>query len=399
MLLFSSYLQNPNSSPIESAAIWVQGESIRYAGKRSELPAEALSDSNIVHLTNTILLPGMINAHSHLELTSLQGLPYAGSFIGWIKEVLKAKNNLDPSEQTNTMIEGIQKTLEGGTTTIGDHLSVNGDIETLIYSPLRGKIFLEVIGVVPEVAESIYQAALSLKNAYEKSAKRFEILPSPHSVHALEPKTLKELLDQKFPLYSIHLAESEEEKVYFSEKSGPMRKFIVERGNALQRMGMSSIQELKALGYLNSSILAVHANYLAQEELLDLAENQISIVHCPLSHQYFSHQSFGMPNCHELKINVALGTDSLASASSLSMFEILRAAEKSFPFLSKKKIFAMATLGGAKALKMEREVGELTEGKKADVIGIQAVPGTSPLESIFEAQRISFSMIDGIRLL
>ncbi len=394
MLLFAKALQNPKQKPIQDAVVWIQDDTVRWAGPRSELPVEARKDPNQVELPDQVLFPGLINAHAHLELTSLGGLPYPGSFVSWIRAVLKAKHNLTEGQQKKSMQEGIRQALQGGTTTIGDHISVTGDIEALVQSPLRGKAFLEVLGVVPEVARDISTAARLLGHANSKFASRWELIPSPHSVHGLDPEILAELLQENFTVFSMHLGESEPEDIYFREQRGSMDDFIAERGARLRHQEKSAIQDLASRGLLSERILAIHANYLDETDLELLRKHGISIVHCPLSHRYFSHRHFPVRRCMEVRLNLALGTDSLSSAVSLSMLDVLRTAELSLG-INREILFEMATLGGAKALKMETQVGEIVPGKKADLIGISAPQHGGWIDALFDAEAVRFSMIGG----
>jgi len=392
MLLQAALLWNPNSEPIPDACVWIQGDQIRFAGPRRDLPEEAKSHRQNLDLGEVLLLPGLVNAHAHSELTALAGLQYQGDFVDWIREILRAKQGLDPQRQDQEMHEGVLRLLKGGTTTVADHLSVNANPEALLRSPLRGKAFIEVLGVVPEVATEMANAAELFRQNWGETPSRFELIPSPHSVHALAPEVLRRILQDVSKLHSIHLAESEAERRYFSEQAGTLWDFIAERGTSLERETSSSVQELDALGLLDRRILAVHGNYLQEGEIHLLATRRISLVHCPFSHAYFGHREFPMEACRRAGLNLALGTDSLASASTLSMLDVLRETEKKFPFLKREDIFSMATIGGAEALQMNF-VGSLEAGKKADVI---AVPLTGEAaDCLFQAEELCFSMIDG----
>lgn len=393
MLLHASFLINPGEAPVANPALWIQGDHIRFAGPREELPPEAKSEKQSLDLGEAILAPGMVNAHAHLELTALKGLAYPGDFVAWIREVLKAKLKLDPQGQDQEMHEGVLRCLRGGTTTIGDHLSVGSNPEALLASPLRGKAFVEVLGVIPEVATDMAHAAEEYVAEWAHCSSRIQLIPSPHSVHALAPQILKNLLQDASQVHSIHLAESEAEHLYFSEKLGPMHDFIAERGSPLRREAQSSVRELDELGALDSRVLAVHGNYLSPEEILLFAQKGVSVVHCPFSHLYFGHRPFPMDAYQDAGVNVALGTDSLASARTLSMFEVLRKTEELFPHLGREKIFYMATLGGAKALGMDCDIGSLALGKKADLIAVTM--SEDPMTSLFEAKRVDLAMIDG----
>ncbi|MGH7830971.1 MAG: amidohydrolase family protein, partial [Candidatus Binatia bacterium] len=182
MLIQAAYLLNPDREPIPDAAVWIQGDRILYAGERSHLPAEADKEAEPMDLKDHVIAPGLVNAHCHLELTCLEGLAYPGSFVAWVREVLGKKNRLANPEQGASIRRGVGLALRGGTTAIGDHLSVTGDLETALNCPLRGRVFLEILGVNPDVAEDLWAAALSLLHAYENYPSRMTISLTPHSV-------------------------------------------------------------------------------------------------------------------------------------------------------------------------------------------------------------------------
>lgn len=394
MLLFADALLNPGQDALADAAVWVQGDKVRFAGPRAKLPEDARSDPEKITLPKLALMPGFVNAHAHLELSAFKDLPYPGSFTAWVRALLAAKNlRRDPNE--SGFEEGIHQSLESGVTTVADHVSVTENLEPLLNSPLRGFAFVEVLGVVPEIAQDIYQAARLLRESCAEGNFRIRVVPSPHSVHALHPEILETLLHDSADLVSVHLGESEDEHRYFRDKSGPMHELIAERGSALKREAASSFRELDRLGLLTDRILAVHGNYLDPEEIQILRERKLSIVHCPLSHRYFSHRPFPLEDIRRAGINVALGTDSLASAASLSMFDVIRTFETRHRGVKRAEIFRMATENGAKALRMDGEIGSIAAGKKADIVGVPLPRGTDPLDAIFQAEKVSLSIIDG----
>ena len=395
MLLFASYLKNPGEPPVPNPAVWIEGNIIRYAGPRSQLPQEANFDTDQYEISDAALFPGLVNAHCHLELTACQDLQYPGDFVSWVRQMIGRQNKLDSEAQHKSLTKGILLSILGGCTTVADHISFSGDLETLLNSPLRGHAFIEVLGVVPEVASGILEAGKQLADSLKETGSNFEIHPSPHSVHALEPNVLKELCSQKHGLLSIHLGESEAEQEYFSKGTGPMRELIAERGSDVKHSGSSALMELENCGFLDQRVLAIHGNYFSQQEIELCEQKNISIVHCPLSHQYFAHLSFPWKAARQASVNLALGTDSLASAASLSMLEVLRASLKSYSELDPEEVFKMATLGGAKALQMENKIGQIVPGKMADLIGVSLRGTQDPLQALFQAGQVDFSVIDG----
>jgi cytosine/adenosine deaminase-related metal-dependent hydrolase len=248
---------------------------------------------------------------------------------------------------------------------------------------------------VEQVAEDLYESSLTLAKNFSSPHGLITLHPSPHSVHALYPEVLKKLFSQDHDLFSIHLGESEAEQKYFAEGKGPLADLIQERGSPIAPSAPSALLALEREGFLDERVLAVHGNYFTEEELKLCAKRGVAIVHCSLSHQYFGHRSFPLEQAKKYGVSLALGTDSLASARSLSMLEVMRGAKENFPHLSLEEIFSMATVGGAKALKLFAQVGEIATGKKADIIGIRMGKISDPLEALFSAEMVEFSMING----
>ncbi|HKY63943.1 MAG TPA: amidohydrolase family protein [bacterium] len=394
MLLYAAALLNPGREPVLEPALWIRGDTLAYAGPCADMPDEAARDPDTLDLGEVVVCPGLVNAHAHLELTALQDLPYPGEFVGWIKSLMESKNRIEPRSQDEAFHQGILQCLRGGTTCIGDHVSVGANLEPLMRSPLRGRAFVEVIGVVPEVARDMLKAALHLQEIWRKVSPDLQVSPSPHSVHALSPDILAETLSLPEPVFSVHLAESQSEWDYFAKKAGTMHDFIASRGQALDREADSAVRELKKMGRLNGRLLAIHGNYLDAADLELLAQAGASLVHCPFSHGYFGHEPFPLKEARAAGLNIALGTDSLASASTLSMLEVMRAMEKEFPELKREEIFAMATINGARALKLDALCGTLEAGKKADLIAFPSA-GLRPLEAIFQAENVEAILIGG----
>jgi len=399
-----------DSPPLLEGAVVIQKNKIIAVGKRSEV--QNFTEDEIIDLPDTVLLPGFVNAHSHLELTSLRNLSYPGSFTDWIRKLLDLKPKISEEDYQKGIQQGISQMLQSGITTVGDHVSFNSDLTAILSSPLRGTLFVEVLGVVKEVAADILKAAENLEKLFEEDSK-FRVIASPHSVHAVHPEILPKLFQATRSVLSIHSAESEEEQQLFRQHSGPLYKLIQKKVGAIRESPLhgSSLQHLNALDLLSNQIMAVHCNYINETDIDLLAKNKISVVHCPSSHKYFSHQKFPLEKLKQKKINLALGTDSLASGKSLSMLDQIRIAQKNYPEILMEEWLQIATLGGAKALKMENEVGSITPGKKADLIGFRISPspliplpqggegGGEGVEKIFKVllqkEKADFVMVDG----
>lgn len=380
-------------------AILVKGEKIDAILPQKEIP----STEKILELPHTILLPGLVNAHCHLELSQLsEPLPYPGSFVGWIEQRTLLKLQMSPERTKKAMAFGIRQLLNGGTTTIADHMSSTTSPATLMESPLEGIIYVEVLGVEEKRARQFFQEAIALEKIKD-SRKKFQIKATPHAPYSLLPKIFLELIERQeekgIPL-SIHLSESAEEFLLFQEEAGPLYEFLRLKGDAPPTEGETPLHYLSRLHLLVPKTMMIHANYLTDEDVGILKECQMSVVHCPGSHAYFEHERFPLGLLEEAGINIALGTDSLASNESLSMFTQMRLAIDRYAELSPQKVFQMATIHGAKAFGREEEIGSLHVGKLANMIGIRhRFPKREPFENILLTEKADFVMIRGQQIL
>lgn len=399
MRLFSRHILGPDCSQWTQGAIHVEDDRIVNIEPLDELPKCVTKSDSL--LADYSLLPGFVNAHCHLELTSIGSLPrdslknqnHKINFVSWIRELVRRKENLTQDEQDRGIKMGAKQLLQSGVTTLGDHMSFNTNWRTITETPLRGRIFGEVLGIVPEVCEHIY--TLFKKVQQEFSGSRFRLHISPHSVHALALPVLLKLLQNESPPLSIHLSESLEEKEYFGQQGGDLLKLIHDLGVVAPHHAASGLEMLAADRIDLSKILLVHGNYLGDKEVALIKKNNICIVHCPGSHAYFEHAPFPLESLLAQNVTIALGTDSLASNFELNFLSELRRVQKNFPQLGENQILKMATVNGAKALCMENEVGTLERGKKADIIGFKLQKNTTPFATILNKNAADLVMLDG----
>lgn len=399
MRLFSRHILGPDCSQWTRGAIHVEDDRIVNIEPLVKLPKCVTKSDSL--LADYSLLPGFVNAHCHLELTSIGSLPrdplrnknHKINFVSWIRELVLRKEKLTQDAQAQGIKMGAEKLLQSGVTTLGDHMNFNTDWRAITQTPLRGRIFGEVLGIVPEVCEHIY--TLFKKMQQEFSSSRFRLHISPHSVHAVALPVLLKLLQTESPPLSIHLSESLEEKEYFGSRGGDLLKLIHDLGVVAPLYAASGLEMLAAQQTDLSKILLIHGNYLGPAEITLIKKNNICIVHCPGSHAYFEHQSFPLDQWLDQNITIALGTDSLASNFELNFLGELRTVRKNFPGVGTNQILQMATINGAKALCMENEVGTLERGKKADIIGFKITGDEDPFETIFKKNKADFVMLDG----
>ncbi len=393
MLLKAQWVVPVSSSPIHQGAVQIKEGHIEWVGSQTEIQKN--KDKEVLDLGRSILLPGLVNAHAHLEHARLEEkMPEGFGFAEWAKQM----GGESPPLHHNT----ITSLLRGGTTTLADHQNPEAPSPK---TPFRRIIFWEVLG------SNLERARQSFEKAKERCRKEGGFV-SPHSLYGVHSEILDVIA--KPNLFSIHLLESSDENEFFRNQSGPLMELVRERGGK-PFLEMSPVkwlaQNVGAQSHgdffrSHAAPLLVHCNYLTDDEIDLVKEMGAGIVHCPGSHQFFGHQRFPLEKILQKGIPVALGTDSLASNEDLSMLREIRLLRNppSPPFvkggLGGFEILKMATLNGARLLNRENDIGTLEAGKKADLIAVPITdPEKDPYENIGFAHSVCFSMIEGEKIL
>ncbi|MEO7676458.1 MAG: amidohydrolase family protein [Verrucomicrobiota bacterium] len=367
-----------SSPPVEDGAVKITENRIAALERWRDLKT---NPGPVVDLGDAIILPGLINAHCHLDYTDMAGMiSPQKSFSSWIKAMLALKSHWSYSEYAQSWIHGAKMLLRTGTTTVADIEAVPELLpEVWSTSPLRVLSLLELTGVKSRrvAREIISEAARRIESlAY---AKNFMGL-SPHALYSTSPDLLKrsaEIAREKNWVLSTHVAESEEEMEMFLQGRGALFEWLKSQRD-MADVGASPVELLDRQGMLTPNFAAVHANYISKSDAALLAKRHCSVVHCPRSHDYFGHNPFPRKILADAGINIALGTDSLASIRKqpaqpveLNMFSEMQSFAKANPDVSAEKILQMATINGARALGMQKQIGELTPNAFADLIALR----------------------------
>jgi aminodeoxyfutalosine deaminase len=377
-----------DGQPIENGAVTVSGNRIADVGKFGEVKTRNAGE--IVDLGEQVLLPGLINAHCHLDYTCLRGkISPQKSFVDWIRAINAEKAKLSPEEYLASIHEGFAEAKRFGTTTIGN-LTAFPHLVAQIHSPIRTWWFAELIDVrAPERANEIVDAAVKSLDRARPEPVLSEVaggVPGGLAPHALftASKELYRRCERVARRENIwlttHLAESREEVAMFREASGPLYEFMKSIGRPMDDCGQGTPLEL-FLGAIGDRGLPVwivaHLNELTENdfELLKKSDAQFHVVHCPRSHDYFGHSRFAFERLRSLGLNISLGTDSLASNQSLSLFEEMRAFQKEYPSVSSEEILQMVTVNPARALRQENALGKICRGAHADLLAVPSYGG------------------------
>jgi cytosine/adenosine deaminase-related metal-dependent hydrolase len=336
-----------------------------------------------VHRFNGALMPGLVNAHCHLELTTLRGrLDRGQPFPAWVGQLRGMTSAHGPSDYRNASHEGVKQLLAGGCTAVLDVGNTGEALPALAESPLRALAFVEALGLDPALADARFGVAATLAAATSPT-ERFHPGVAPHAAYSCSPDLLRRVLAYQhargLPV-TLHACESREETELFAGGTGPLAEFCrAIYPDAPSHQGTTPIRWLEAMGLLAEGTVVAHGNTLDDADMQILARRGASVVHCPSSHAFFGHPAFPHEALRARGIGVCLGTDSLASGDSLSMLEQARLFRANRPQLATWEILAMASAAGARALGLE-DCGLLRTGFAADFIAVPAENPEQPLD-------------------
>ena len=369
MLIANTIMSRQGHWSLTEGAIVVEYNRIRSVGKLNHISRQFPGHS-IVRLNNAVLMPGLVNAHTHLELPPLLHDIRAASYPQWVMNLLQAKKRFQKKDFVSAAKNNIQALIRSGTTTVVEICTHGISPEILKKQGLRAVIFHEII----TMAQEVDRAKLHDKRPASRLL-RYGI--SPHAPHTVSEAALRDIkriaAKQQLPL-SMHVAESIDEIRLLQCKRGGMDALYhaVQWDTAWAPHGRSPFEYLHRLGVLNPAFLAVHAVNVDDHDISLIRRSGAAIAHCPRSNRELGGRKMPLKKFLDARIPVGIGTDSLASAPSLNLWDEMRFAYQIHrrSGITPKDIFHLATLGGAKALGIEDEIGSLEPGKKADIIAV-----------------------------
>jgi aminodeoxyfutalosine deaminase len=398
MIIRARVVVTMDGPPIENGAVVLSDDRITEVGEFPEI-SKRHSGEEVVDLGEQALLPGLINAHCHLDYTCLRGkIQRQKSFTDWIRAINAEKAKLSPEDYVASINEGFAEVNRFGTTTIAN-LTAFPELVSHIQPPIRTWWFAELIDVRdPSRANEIVDLAVEKLKATE----HWGLAPhAPFTASANLYRRCEENARSEDVLLTTHLAESREEMSMFRDASGPLYEFLKEIGRDMGDCGGETPLE-QFVGRLGDASLpnwiVAHLNEFAQSDfdLLKGWTTRFSIVHCPRSHEYFGHSPFQFERLRELGFNICLGTDSLASNDDLSLFAEMRAFQKECPDVSSEEILKMVTVYGARALRQDNALGKVRSGFVADLVALPCSTSTSVVDEVLAFDREAiWSMIGG----
>lgn len=327
----------------------------------------------VTDLGNVVLLSGLVNAHTHLEFSSLAkplGTP-GMSLPAWIRTVIADRGRSD-RDAAAAIAAGLHESAAAGVTTIGEIATSPATLYEVEQAP-RSLLFQEAIGFSAGRVDSV---AAEMERRVEGAGIAAGI--SPHAPYTVHPQLLTRLVDlaisKRLPI-AMHLAESREELQLLSDCSGPFQELLAERSmwdDAAIPRGSRPLDYLKQLARAPRS-LAIHGNYFDAEEIAFAAtqRERMSVVYCPRTHAYFQHEPYPLEAMLAAGVRVALGTDSRASNPDLNLLSEVQFAANHFPGVEPDMLLRMTTLYAAESLGLGDMVGSLTVGKRAELMTVR----------------------------
>ncbi|MCD6385124.1 amidohydrolase family protein [Candidatus Sumerlaeota bacterium] len=330
----------------------------------------------IVEFECGTIIPGLLNAHTHLELSHLKGKVQASSsFANWLQEIALHRIMFDREQAIASARESIKAMIAQGVTTIADVVSEN--ITPLLlaeYKHLRKFYFFEIAGWTEEQATNMMNRLTERIRGLEQYNDTMTFYGiSPHAPYSVSESLLRNAVafsNREHCLIMIHLAESPEEDELIRSGQGKLYELFDSFGvlpEDWKPPGCSPTQFLYDLGMLSNDTLVVHFNYPSDEDIQLVKNSGCSVVYCPGSHRFFKHTRHPLPTLLKEGINVCIGTDSLASNEELDMFREMRIVAEEFSELSAPQILSLATTNPARALKLQNETGKIKKGLSCDL--------------------------------
>jgi cytosine/adenosine deaminase-related metal-dependent hydrolase len=343
--------------------------------------------AEVEDLGNSILLPGLVNAHVHLELSDCRSQATAGcSFVDWIMTMRQRSGGADPAAATKL---GIEQCLRFGVTCVGD-ITQQIDVtrQILSQSRLRGVSFGEVLGLAQRRARFDELFPRAIDPQFQSEALHIGITPhAPYTVDLDGYRQCVRTAKQRGILIATHLAETLDERTFLQSHAGPFRELWDAIGSWCDDVPTfrgGPIEMAHAIGLLDLPAVLAHINYCSDEQLDLLASGQSSVVYCPRTHAYFGHPPHRWRQMLERGVNVAIGTDSCASSPDLNLVDDLRLLHTIAGEVSAQNLWELVTVRGARALGLSQTVGSITLGKAADFVAFDA-QGDDPLRAILES--------------
>lgn len=383
--------------PIENGFVAINGDRIVDVGRFDD---GACASSDLDDLGEVVLLPGLVNAHTHLEFSHASPGERPSSFGDWLKRIVARRAAVTPeayAEATGrAAIDGAAECLRFGVTTIGDISRECGVTRRALgSSPLNIVSFGEVQAMAQRRQLLEERLAVAIDATY--ASDHIAIGLSPHAPYTVEPDAYRRCVevarDRKLPICT-HLAESPEESEFLTHQTGLLRELWDGLGSwdyEVPAWPGSPMNLAKETGLLDLAPLLAHVNYVTENDFQTLAASNATVVWCPRTHTYFGHPPHRWREMLARGINVCVGTDSKASSPDLNVVDDLRLVHRQSPEVSCDVLWEMVTTRAARGLH-RGDVGAIAAGMRADLVAFE-VRGGEPLREVLETGTLPTAIV------
>jgi len=359
--------------------------------------AEVLFDEKIIDIgynlpgetiylgKNSVLMPALINTHTHLEFSSNKTDLMYGDFITWLESVINKKEELFVSCKGDCYKRAIEEMKKSGICAFGEISSSGGDLKYLKHSPLKVVYFNEIIGTNPAIADAMYQDFLNrLNESVHMQNKNFipaVSIHSPYSVHPILMDKIIEIAKEKKLPIEAHFMESQAERRWLDRGEGEFKLFFDKHFKNAKPLikPLEFIEKFK-----NTNTTFIHCVYANEEELQKISEIKASIAHCPVSNRLLNVGKLDLEKVKNNKIDYSVATDGLSSNYSLNLFKEIRAAllmhTDLHPKYLAKDLLKSVTINAAKQLNLNN--GSIEKEKSADLIAFKLPDDIDDIEKI-----------------
>lgn len=349
----------------------LDGARIDAVGRWADLQTDDAED-----LGDVVLMPGLINAHCHLDYSGMRNaILSTASFSQWVRRINELKRIVTDDEYLEAIAAGFQELRRWGTTSVFNIESFPELMVRMSPPPIRTWWFYELLDIRNRIhTEDVVAGALGFFEGRPNWLGSFGLSPHAPYTTSLGLYELCRICCEKYgmPLMT-HLAETEEEFRMFADGEGPLYDFLAPLGRDMSDTGkLTPLQHLVLNNALPNGAILTHMNVLSEDDwsLLERRKSDFSVVHCPNCHIYFQRGPFDLERFVRLGINLCLGTDSLASNRALNMFEEMRTVRQLYASVSSEEIVRMVTISPARAIGQEGKLGQISAGAWADLIAL-----------------------------
>ena len=375
------------SSPIRDGTVVVREGRIVYVGPRQRAP----DPEGNVDLGDALLMPGLVNAHCHLELTAMRGFLDGLSFREWILRLTSARRAvLTPEMLLDSARLGVVEGLLHGVTTFADTGDTGMGFDAMLEGGVRGICYRETFGPNPlQCAASLAALIESVDAMRARATDLVRVGVSPHAPYTVSDDLFRATASyakaERLPL-AVHVAESAVESSLVTEAAGLFADGLRTRGIAVDVRARTPIALLERLGVLDVQPLLIHCIRVDATDIATIARHDAAVAHCPASNAKLGHGIAPLAEMRMAGVRVGLGTDSVASNDRMDLLDEARVAtllanarEARHDALPAADALALATIGSARALGLDREIGSLDVGKAADLAAFHVPDHRAPV--------------------